>query len=202
MAETKYLIAPNLWPRSFPLRCLMTRINTCVLAVITLNCNLQNTKEKSTNVSLVWDVCCDYAFAVISSSQVWSHSPALSFQLQTSGRCLEDSGSESGLSSPPTDSANTFMNISWLLNIQKNSINTWALQYKCSLSLANCSRLNYWYIFKRKYKNTYCHKNHKKTLLIGQISCHMSDIISDTYYAVSQHACQTANLSQGHYGST
>lgn len=69
IAETEHPIAPNLWLRSWLLLSLMTWINTCVLAVITLNSNLQNNKKMKVSLCPLCQmaVCCVYAFTAISS---------------------------------------------------------------------------------------------------------------------------------------
>ena len=59
---------------------------------------------------IAYQPLCEMCVAVMSLwlfHQRWTHSPALSSPLQTSGRCQEDSAPESGSSSPPTGSAQT-----------------------------------------------------------------------------------------------
>lgn len=118
-------IAQNPWPQSLLLFNVMTWINTWVLAGSALNCTLQN--KSVLQCPLCEAPVCLHGYFI----RRWSHSPALSFPLQTSGRCLEDSGPESGSSSPPKGSEwthNTLVSISWLANTlkEKTATYTWS----------------------------------------------------------------------------
>lgn len=120
IAETEHPIAPNLWLRSWLLLSLMTWINTCVLAVITLNSNLQNNKKKeSITVSLVSNGCvlclCLHCYFIRLGH---THQFSL-FNFKPAGDAWKtlDQSQSCPLHPQTLHSHNTSMSISWLLNI-------------------------------------------------------------------------------------